>query len=265
MMKRSRDSGSPPRKKQRLSDEISPTQEEEADSSLTRNGKLGFLDLPGEIRNMIYKHALCRNYLQISSLHSGFETGQEDFQQKTHYLSNCWVDEITTKLLLANKTVHAEAASLLYGNRFDFCELESFYSFIVDLRPETRSRLRHIRIVDYHEETPRPRCAGLAFDILKDAPNLESLTLKFWYFTSFSVIRDFCTVFFEDSRTWLETVAKRKGSNRAAVELIRTTFRDDFIIWCGQRHEAMSHSEEREYEGNQYFHKVFLEMLEKPQ
>jgi hypothetical protein len=93
-----------------------------------------FLSLPSELRNNIYE--------QLLILH-------EPIDIRPHW---CWLfppGTLHPKILLANKTVHREASSLLYAqNCFDFsgCGSEKAITFLYQIGRKNASHIRSIEI-----------------------------------------------------------------------------------------------------------------------
>lgn len=95
-----------------------------------------FLCLSGELRNKIYEQVLVHHEKPIPLL-----TYPWGWQSTTLGL--------TPELLLANKTVHREASSLLYGqNRFNFaiCTSEHVTCFFDQIGRNNANHIRHICI-----------------------------------------------------------------------------------------------------------------------
>lgn len=82
--------------------------------------------------------------------------------------------QLSPNLLAASKTVHDEAASLLWAQPFIFNRVVTLHSFLLQLRPETISRLRDITILSGGWNNNR--CLQ-AFVLLRDAPLLRNLRI----------------------------------------------------------------------------------------
>lgn len=82
--------------------------------------------------------------------------------------------QLSPNLLAASKTVHDEAASLLWTQPFIFNRVVTLHTFLLMLRPETISRLRDITILSGGWNSSK--CLP-AFMLLRDAPFLRNLRL----------------------------------------------------------------------------------------
>lgn len=125
---------------------------------------LSFLDLPGEIRNLIYRYALV--------LEGPITT-------------NFRPSELALNLLRANKQIHDEARSILHSqNTFNFFHLLTYLplSFLQRIGPENAKWIESLEI-NFPEMC---RSCGLELDsvptcilekLQSDCPNLKRLTL----------------------------------------------------------------------------------------
>jgi hypothetical protein len=94
-----------------------------------------FLSLPGELRNKIYEQLLV---LEEPITYPGNQWGTGNLSHR-----------LTMSLLLANKTIHREAISLLYAqNQFDFtsCDLEHVAMFIDRIGHDNARYIQHVSI-----------------------------------------------------------------------------------------------------------------------
>ena len=131
-----------------------------------------FLSLPSELRNEIYEQLLVL---------------QEPIPCPTHpWYGQFPLRALTPELLLANKTVHREASSLLYAqNRFNFtmCTSEHVASFLDQIGRNNANYIRHIYInfpgirdLGRHDVTLEDDSVRILAKVQSDCTNLSTLT-----------------------------------------------------------------------------------------
>ncbi|MCJ1402140.1 hypothetical protein MMC11_005359 [Xylographa trunciseda] len=131
-----------------------------------------FLNLPSEIRNNIYEQLLVLQE-PVVCLNSP-------------WLGYSYIRALTPGLLLANKTVHHEASSLLYSlNRFDFtnCTSKHVVSFLEQIGRNNANYIRHICVdfpefhfLDLHDVTLTDDSVGILAKFQSDCNKLGTLT-----------------------------------------------------------------------------------------
>lgn len=131
-----------------------------------------FLSLPSELRNNIYEQLLVL---------------EEPVTLPTKlWLTQSQIQELTPGLLRANKTVHLEASSILYGqNCFDFtiCTSEDVASFLEQIGHNNASYIQYIRVefpefhyLDLHDITFEDDSVRILAKIQSNCTNLVKLT-----------------------------------------------------------------------------------------
>ncbi|PVI02056.1 hypothetical protein DM02DRAFT_670839 [Periconia macrospinosa] len=136
-----------------------------------------FLDLPAEIRNMIYKRVLISNLGPLEfrrrfvGYHGRFQYKITRERQPLHGRE----DLFNTRILETCKQINAEASMVLYqGNEFRF-KTPGHLDFFIEKWP---AAIKHIRHVRFKMETASSPVALAAFKSLCDADALERLDIE---------------------------------------------------------------------------------------
>lgn len=116
-------------------------------------------ELPGEIRNEIYKYAVTNTgnlvYIKSQSLtntRSRRFLSEKVDEEFSAYFWRRWRHRDTRnkfrnlRLLRVCKTMYRESADFIYGQRFKFYRLVTLQTFLLLLRPATLARLRHVKV-----------------------------------------------------------------------------------------------------------------------
>ncbi|QDS73857.1 hypothetical protein FKW77_006755 [Venturia effusa] len=212
-----------------------------------------FMNLPAELRNRIYFLALAdddgdvyvtsttKGYRRIAKRCTQpdcipqFSRGHRSYRR---YMGNRGDDEeeaparimnsFVPNLLTVSKTVHAEAASFLYGQRINFADNYSLLSFLNQIGREHTSMLREICIKEWCSGRAHRSINFPAMTLLASATNLEHLDIdcSMGYFTSYG--REKLTApiraarkAFRDCYPWFEAAGKVKGRPDAAIDMIK--------------------------------------------
>ncbi|KAK3293316.1 uncharacterized protein B0H64DRAFT_210248 [Chaetomium fimeti] len=144
-----------------------------ASTQMAVNTPIGFLDLPSELRNMIYDLALFH-------------------EESIDACYNCYGRERrTTGLLRANQLIYREASSVLYGrNCFNFvlAEPDQLASFFKQIGPNNASYIQHVSIqfpqflyLNPEDVAFQDRTIKILADIQKSCVNLRALTTSLGY------------------------------------------------------------------------------------
>ncbi|ROV96577.1 hypothetical protein VMCG_07782 [Cytospora schulzeri] len=144
-----------------------------------------FMDLPGELRNKIYKHLLCQpgdSPVFIGEVWSTElcrkrvvfgETNDMRLRAYKAYLSDTFNN---FAILRTCKEVSAEAKSIMYGQKFSFYQVEALQSFLLRLSPATMALLRHVDITGYINAVSWKFLPAI-FSLLRPATNLDYLNV----------------------------------------------------------------------------------------
>lgn len=148
-----------------------------------------FLDLPGEVRNLIYRATLTTDPPRLEREHRyscDWCTWDPDEPQNRMVgrdgetlpgCDRCWARR-GPALLLANRKIYGEAAHIFWAeNQFSFRGVDSFIHLVGNaLRPEYRRMLTHVTI--YRD--PRLRFDGPRFDGPGRGEAMHIPPLAFW-------------------------------------------------------------------------------------
>ncbi|KAB5528805.1 hypothetical protein GE09DRAFT_1228563 [Coniochaeta sp. 2T2.1] len=190
------ENGSGPRKKAKTKKRVSPKKK----ASPPRPKPFPFMSLPPELRNKIYKLVLVDpNGVHISSWMSAYRRkarhvspvncGPSSSRVSTTILPAEWFrlekgtpgapldykPRLVPSLLTTCKAVYAEGAGMLWTQKFRFADMTAMYSFLMNLRPETKAMLRHMTVI-YWNGTRTHRFMNMpAFHLLAGVTNLDRL------------------------------------------------------------------------------------------
>ncbi|EOD48092.1 hypothetical protein UCRNP2_5158 [Neofusicoccum parvum UCRNP2] len=125
-------------------------------------------------------------------------------------------------LLGACQQIRAEAAPLLYGQRFVFEDSCALHGLLAGLAPGTRGLLRDVTVLDTHRWRSMKKFAdGASLALLADgAANLASLTYPDSCVGWGNSAKHAARRFYRRAFRWLEAVSRVKGVV-AAVEVVR--------------------------------------------
>ncbi|THX57986.1 hypothetical protein D6D06_03332 [Aureobasidium pullulans] len=142
------------------------------------NEKFSFLELPAEIRNMIYSYVLERPgwSLHISGKNSGV------IEPRWRKESGEWVtpamDSYSTSLMRVNKQISAESTPYLFSrHKFEFPDSTMMYRFLEYIGPERVKSLVSVCVGTQYHTT-----AKKAFKLLGHAISLTKLELAESYY-----------------------------------------------------------------------------------
>ncbi|KAI3393298.1 hypothetical protein diail_4480 [Diaporthe ilicicola] len=169
------------------------------------------MDLPIELRLKIYEEALVDPHgVNIRTLYSPWEHVPVHTHPRQHSNVSCYVRghwskvpikdipkrkyQLSPNILGASKTIHEEAASLLWKQPFIFCNLTSLHLFLLLLRPESIAQLRDITILEHG--WPNGHRAFPAFALLRQAPLLQN----FRFAGRIVAVTGFARSFFSEER-----------------------------------------------------------------
>jgi hypothetical protein len=212
-------------------------------------------DLPPELRLKIYQEALVDPHgLTIRSYTDRWETFAVHVSisnvKSPHnptpkwYFRGKWTDvpanelpkkknQLSPNLLAASRTIHYEAASLLWTQPFLFTDVQGLHAFLMMLRPVTISRLRDITILraGWVNQKILP-----AFVQLRDAPFLENLRIdcriradirpRSGVTKEVSIGQQLATKIYSNCHPFLKALVKHRGEE-AILEVFKFT-REEF-------------------------------------
>ncbi|KAF2734099.1 hypothetical protein EJ04DRAFT_494072 [Polyplosphaeria fusca] len=226
-----------------------------------------FLELPAEIRNMIYGYCLSssRGITLVSDTvkyrrtvrRAGWEYIERAFGLHAHHRDpddddddeeqdgerTHWMEPrpLVPALLAVNKQIHGEACKILYSNRFHMADTLTMHSFIVNMGPRAAALIKNITIRGWGGYRGMHKAYNHAsFAALAAATNLEKLKIE----TTISWGREpkwVARQIYRDGFPWLEAVGVAKGEYDAAVDLIELT-EDNFSGRSWRRPTQSTHT-----------------------
>ncbi|KAL1609857.1 hypothetical protein SLS60_001522 [Paraconiothyrium brasiliense] len=194
-----------------------------------------FLDLPvplGEIRNMIYEHALTATDQQVD-IHrvlDDFTGARTKPVRQSKYAGKKKYKDIAHQLLRTNRQIHDEATPMLYSqNTFNFFDARGLANFLGRYSLHVRD-LSHVVICEeLYLDRGTSQSLEMAFSLLAFAQNLQSLKLDLTW-SKHGTVDDAAKSFYHMARNWLQVVGMRKGDKRAAMDILVV---DRFRMWYG--------------------------------
>lgn len=179
-----------------------------------------FLDLPAELRNIIYSQVLIQ-----SEKYKGIEINAGRNSRKKINISE-WRDmrrvSHLSALLLVSRQIYREALSYLYQNYFDFDHLPGLKNFLKVVRPGI-VHLRHVTINSsqlWHKTT-----AKVVFNLLRKAENLNALAVFVPGHWSAAAIIEWLDEGkpsrLQQARPFIERMAQKKGNMLAGLGVLQ--------------------------------------------
>lgn len=204
-------------------------------------------ELPAELRNRIYGLALSEEEedIYVTSTTKGyrriakrctqpdcnpqFQRGYRRYQGNGDKESPArTMNSFSPNLLAVSKTVYAEAASLLYGQRINFADNYTLLSFLNQIGRQHTSMLREICIKEWCSGRAHRSINFPAMTLLASATNLELLDIDcaMGYFLSYGRMKFTAPTraarkAFRDCYPWFEAIGKVKGRPDAAIDFIK--------------------------------------------
>ncbi|KAH7384341.1 hypothetical protein DE146DRAFT_223234 [Phaeosphaeria sp. MPI-PUGE-AT-0046c] len=224
-----------------------------------------FLDLPGEIKNMIYSYALTdpyginlvgtfkhrrRTVERVSAeLHDNISHGNN---WSTARLNGGLREQyeapatLAPALLLVNKQIYQEARDILYNNEFIFGDSFTLYNFMLNLSPTGAKQLKHLRIKEWCYGRGMKGYNHSCFAALVQATNIKTFRvdrLSGWS----RDVKGHASKFYRDAFPWLEAVGAAKRKADAAVDTLDIS-EDSFDsgYWHQGTYRSVSGEEKRD-------------------
>ncbi|KAJ8113395.1 hypothetical protein OPT61_g4466 [Boeremia exigua] len=218
-----------------------------ASRPLPKHKVFPFLELPAEIRNMIYSYALTdalgmkfvavqrhrrRCVERVSS-----KTFSQVLGHRSYYHSNTINDDadeqaavLVPSLLAVNKQTYQEGRDFLYGNELIFADTIALYAFMINLGPAGACHLKKIRLTGWGHGRTSKAYNNACFAVLVWATNLE----KFYIDSTIN----WCTrpktaaqQIYRDAFPWLEAVGHAKHKLDAALDVLELS---EVALWGGR-------------------------------
>jgi hypothetical protein len=208
-----------------------------------------FLDLPPELRDMIYEMALVdpngvsivartRGHRQIPMRGTVFEQGDYHYHRgRQHSIKpgSKAISPISTifrpALLAVNKKINAEAVNYLYGHTFTFENCTALADFLAAIGPRNQQRLNTVKIVSWGSFSTSSKASSRAHNrsgltMLAGATNLKALILA--CSISGSGATQKAQYLFREAHYFIAAYGAANGSKDAAVDIIKT---NDFPVF----------------------------------
>jgi hypothetical protein len=229
---------------------------------LPRRKIFPFLQLPAEIRNIIYCYALTDDggskyhyYLHMTNQHhpNHLTTVRFNavFKHKRRTVARVLTRDtalnlvvnlpvLVPALLALNKQTNSEARSILYSNDFIFSDTSALYNFLINLGPSGAKQLKHLCLKKWGYSPVMKAYNHSCFSALVWATNLQSLRLQHdsgWYRKPTAAADQF----YRDAFPWLEAVGAAQGKVDAGVDLLHIEA-DLFktSLWNGRTHQVVA-------------------------
>ncbi|KAF2011311.1 hypothetical protein BU24DRAFT_426396 [Aaosphaeria arxii CBS 175.79] len=197
-----------------------------------------FLELPAEIRNMIYEYALVdpkgvHLYPNTQSYRRSVVRAAPSFIDRywggsqTRFTLNSQTSEtlplrplrLVPSLLAANSQIYHEAKSILYGNHFQLYDPLALHSFMVDIGPRAAAMVKNITLASWGWRRGMHKAYNHAcFTAMTSAVNIEKFTfggLLYCHNDPKWVARQI----YRDAFPFLEAVGAAKGKVDAAIDI----------------------------------------------
>jgi len=197
------------------------------------------MDLPAEIRNMIYGYTLSdpdginlagtfkhrRRTVQRISAKCQSENSRGRIYPNLYLTEehcNAYNDPVplTPALLAVSRQIHHEGIDVLYGNDFIFTDSFALYSFMLNLGPDGAKNLKNVHILGWHDGRAMKAYNHSCFATLAWATNLTALHIDA-PMGSYRAPKDGAHQLYRDAFPWLEAVGAAKGKPDAALNLLQ--------------------------------------------
>jgi hypothetical protein len=188
---------------------------------------LGFLDLPGEIRNKIYEYALIDPdgiHLKASKFHCRRQVLRTDpGALRGKHAKPTTYEPLGAGLLATNKKIYQEGLGFLYNrNMFFLQDPYALHTFIVNIGPRMAQKLRDLTVVTWNDDGRYKGYSHSCFTALLFATSIESLRLEMrnMRWEQFER-RELARTIYENAFPWLEAVGSAKGNFDAALDILQ--------------------------------------------
>jgi hypothetical protein len=199
-----------------------------------------FLDLPPELRDMIYEMTLADvNGISIVGHQFNYRhiARRGPVYSKEHYIRG-WrgrrlgvrdrngeqVSPITTTfvpaLLAVNKQINAEGINFLYGHDFAFADSTALHSFLATIGADNQRRLTQIEVKSWGQSGVAKGHNHASLTLLAGATNLKSLILACDVSVYSHKPARIAARVFGDAHRFLEAYGAANGRKDAAVDIL---------------------------------------------
>ncbi|KAF2190252.1 hypothetical protein K469DRAFT_624877 [Zopfia rhizophila CBS 207.26] len=190
-----------------------------------------FLELPAEIRNMIYGYCLTdphgvllisatKHYRRIAERGDKYEYDRYLNSQNEKSESALEPRPLVPAILAVNKQIYNEGREMLYSNEFKFGDTLALHSFVANIGPRAASLLTDLTLKTWQYS----RCMHKAYNHAAFAAMMAATNIKQFKFDCYlgcsSEPKSVARQVYRDGFPWLEAVGVAKGKIDAAVDLI---------------------------------------------
>jgi hypothetical protein len=216
-----------------------------------------FLDLPAELRDMIYEMTLAdANGVSIVGHQSGYRRiarrgpvyppeAYSHSRYRYRYVKDGEPElcPISTKfvpaLLAVNKQIHAEGINYLYGHDFVFENTTALHSFLAPMGLRTQQRLTSVEIMAWSKSGEKQGHNYSGLTLLSGATNLKSLRIacdvSYWSNQPGRI----AARIFRDGHWFFEAYGAANGRKDAAVDILELD-ESNFVSWSRSERGEMS-------------------------
>ncbi|KAI2484008.1 hypothetical protein Ptr902_02948 [Pyrenophora tritici-repentis] len=211
-----------------------------AEKPLPKHKIFPFMQLPAEIRNIIYEYTLTdplgisfiatihnrrRQTQRISAaLQRRMSEGSYYRTKNTISTDTDTQDEepapLVPALLAVCKQMHSEGKDILYGNDFVFADSFALYSFMINLGTSGAKNMKKITLRGWLDGRATKAYNHSCFAALLPATNLTSVVIETPGSYS-SQPKRIAHQLYRDAFPWLEAVAAAKGKVDAALDVLQ--------------------------------------------
>lgn len=223
---------------------------------LKKEKSFRFLDLPAELRDMIYELTLAdANGVSIAGFQSGYRRiarrgpvyppeayshGRRSRYPKHGEPELCPIStEFVPALLAVNKQINAEAINYLYGHDFIFENTTALHSFLAPMSLRTQQRISSVEIMAWSRSGEKQGHNYSGLTLLSGATNLKSLRIacnvSYWSNQPGRI----AARIYRDAHWFFEAYGAANGRKDAAVDILELD-ESNFVSWYRSQPVEMS-------------------------
>lgn len=198
------------------------------------------MDLPAEIRNMIYSYSLVdpsginlvgsfkhkrRTVERVSAAtQAGISEQRYLYRKLNDDMRSTYAEPtaLVPALLAVNKQIQQEAGDILYANDFILADSFALYSFMLNLGPSGAKLLKSVRIMDWGYGRALKAYNHSCFAVLAWATNLNKLVLDKTPGYNRSP-KGAAEQLYRDAFPWLEAIGAAKGKVDAGLDALEVS------------------------------------------
>lgn len=200
-----------------------------------------FLELPAEIRNIIYNVCLVDDsginvvgtyknkrrstervsaeaMAQLSGTNNGYNNQLLNDQRRAQLPEPV---QLVPALLAVNKQIYAEARDILYANEFVFSDTQALYSFLVNIGPAATKYLQELRLLQWGYGRALKAYNHSCFALLASATNIKTFHFDTNAGWRSSDPKWTAEQLYRDAFPWLEAIGVAKGKVDAAIDVVQ--------------------------------------------